>query len=168
MYLQKKHQQIKKGGKRKANAVTVSQLSRMGTSIGPFNPVNIWSLNDAYRFLFLINGTSDRYPAEQIDRLQSDNAFHEYLLSVTMAKLEEMHQAPSYMQNKYSKSSFSSLCQTTQIVFKMYIRNMIELLAEEKMALVCLSIECFRECLATADFLYKRKFLEFLKLIGRH
>lgn len=165
--MQKQHQQLKKGTKRKANAVTVSQLTRSAAA-GQFNPVNIWTLGDTYQFLLAINGTTERYPVDQIDKLRNDGGFNEYLLTVTMAKLDEMHNAPSYEQIKYSKSSFSALCQTTQIVFRIYINKLIKLLDEEKLKLACLSVECLKKCLCTADFLYKRKFSEFQKLIGRH
>lgn len=128
--------------------------------------MSVWSLSDTYQFLLATNGGCSRYPAEQIDQMRNNRAFTEYLLSVTMTKLDGMLNAPSYQQIKYSKSSYTSLCQTTQIVYRIYMQQLFELLDGDKLTLACLSIECFRKCLITADHLYKRKFAEFQKMIG--
>lgn len=162
-----KYQQLKKGTKRKANAAAVTQSSAMANAAGLFNPTNIWTLSETYQFLMAINCPSDRYPADQTEQLRQDNAFNEYLMTVTIAKLDEMHTAPSYLQIKYSKSSYTALCSTAQLVFRLYIKNCVDLLNDGKLNMACLSIDCFRKCLIVADFMYKRKFNEFLKLIGR-
>lgn len=109
---------------------------------------------------------SQHYTAVQINILRNDDDLCEYILSVAYEKIEEMHNAPSYKQMKYSKSSFSSLCDITKITLKVYIQNTIDLLENDKLSLAYHGVDCFRRCLTTADYLYKRKFAEFLRLIG--
>lgn len=111
---------------------------------------------------------SEKFTPDQINCLRNDDAFGEYVLSVATEKVIQMNTAPSYKQIKYSKSHFSTLCKITNVTLKLYTSNIVNYLDKGKSNLACLSVECLYHCFNSAQDLYKRKFQEFLKLIGNN
>lgn len=124
-----------------------------------------FSSNPSHTTSFSYSDT-DKFTPEEIRSLRNDDAFGEYVLSIAIEKVVEMDVAPSYKQIKYSKSNYSALCQTTNIVLKFYVSNTVEYLEKGNFHLACLGVECFYHCLIAAQNLYQRKMSEFMKLIG--
>lgn len=124
-----------------------------------------FNANPSHIILFSCSD-SEKFTPEEIRSLRNDDAFGEYVLSIAIEKVVDMDVAPTYKQIKYSKSNFSALCQTTNIILKLYVSNTVECLEKGNFHLACLGVECFYHCLIAAQNLYQRKMPEFLKLIG--
>lgn len=94
--------------------------------------------------------------------VKSNKHFVHYILQTTAAKVEDMRNAPDYLQLKYSKSSFRNLCEISSIIFSKFIANFGNVFEDYDDVTALNAIECFLQCMISAVTLYDRKFKEFL------
>ena len=102
----------------------------------------------------------------QVGQLRSNREFGRYILKSSIDKIASLCYLPEYHQTKYSQSAFGSLCQLTRIVFEKCIKTLADMCEKFDIISAQLSVECFYQCLVTANQLYKRKFSKFLHAIS--
>ncbi|XP_037947703.1 Fanconi anemia group I protein [Teleopsis dalmanni] len=120
---------------------------------------NIWDLAIVEKCLRLLH--EDIVPfasSANTSSLRSNPLIVRYVLEVATLKVEGIRLEPVYKQLAHSKRTLKYLTDITKVVYERCIKRLADLSQnfDEKSAV--LAAECFKECIITANTVYKAKF----------
>uniref|UniRef100_A0A1A9WN60 Fanconi anemia group I protein n=1 Tax=Glossina brevipalpis TaxID=37001 RepID=A0A1A9WN60_9MUSC len=122
-------------------------------------PENIWDLIVVERFMRLLHENVVPFAsASMTASLRSHVGLVRYVLEVAAYKVERMHLQPSYKQLSHSKRTLKYLSDITKVLYERCIKVLPMLWKEFDLTSASLATQCFRQCLNTANKLYKIKF----------
>lgn len=90
--------------------------------------------------------------------LRSHVALVRYVLEVAAAKVAQIRSEPAYKQLSHSKRTLKYVTDITKVVYERCIKRLPDLWRNFDMQTASLAMECFRQCLQTANEVYKSKF----------
>lgn len=98
---------------------------------------------------------ADRHDAAP---LRSKVSLVRYVLEVAAAKVTQIRLEPVYKQLSHSKRTLKYLTDITKVVYERCIKRLPDVWRNFDMHTASLAMECFRQCLQTANEVYKPKF----------
>ncbi|XP_073845314.1 Fanconi anemia complementation group I [Musca autumnalis] len=153
----------KKGPKKNktANDNEISNVTINGVPVKKIQsqPENIWDLNITEKLLRLLHEDIVPFASKHSAApLRSHVSLVRYVLEVAAAKVEQIRLEPAYKQLAHSKRTLKYLTDITKVVYERCIKRLPDLWRNFDMQTASLAMECFRQCLQTANEVYKSKF----------
>lgn len=90
--------------------------------------------------------------------LRSKVSLVRYVLKVASDKVEQLRLEPAYKQLAHSKRTLKYLTDICKVVYERCIKRLPSLWRDFDLKTASLAVECFRQCLQTANEIYKSKF----------
>ncbi|XP_059610608.1 Fanconi anemia group I protein [Phlebotomus argentipes] len=168
--LKEKWESVKKPGKKgKSLSVTkisfISQLSQV-PKFHPDKTTCIWDFATLERFLIIIYEKADIFGStQQITSFRENRDFHCHVLKITRDFLRDFPSQPEYKHVAHSRRLLMLLCSCSKILFKNCVKNLIPIMERFDVEAAALGVESFKQCLITADVLYKKKLCDILRFI---
>lgn len=88
-------------------------------------------------------------------------------MKVSVNYIMEIRAAPEYRQVIHSYTVFNGLIQCSNIIWSMFIRKLGNQSSQLDTKTAELCFEFFKQCIQTADVVYKRKFEKFLQIMSK-
>lgn len=125
-----------------------------------FKRSNIWGTNIVETLLnWMLDADKDCFSTDA----DESEKFKVYLLKVTTSQIESFRHAPDYRHVKHSRRMFSFLCQVSKALY-LTTRKITEFDNADRNQIE-LTLECFHQCLLTAETVYKKKLDRFFMQI---
>ncbi|XP_055838956.1 Fanconi anemia group I protein [Episyrphus balteatus] len=132
-------------------------------------PENIWHLSDIELFLRLLHEEPVKFAnSSAIAPLRSNREFVRYIYKVTASAVENLRNQPAYKQVSHSRRTLKILTDITKIIYEHCIKQLPSLWKNFDLKAAALCVECFYQCLNTANVVFLKKFDEFLKGVDYH
>lgn len=87
-------------------------------------------------------------------------------MKVSVNCITDIRAAPEYRQVVHSLTVFNGLMQCANIIWSMFIRKLGDQWSKYETITAQLCVEFFKQCIQTADAVYKRKFEKFLQIMS--
>ncbi|KNC26166.1 hypothetical protein FF38_06697 [Lucilia cuprina] len=122
-------------------------------------PENIWDLFVIERLMRLLHEDIVPFASRNCTApLRSKVSLVRYVLEVAAAKVEQIRLEPAYKQLAHSKRTLKYLTDICKVVYERCIKRLPALWRDFDLKTASLAVECFRQCLQTANETYKSKF----------
>ncbi|XP_075166591.1 Fanconi anemia complementation group I [Haematobia irritans] len=156
-----------KKGPKKTKPTNDNEISNITINGVPVKKIhsqaeNIWDLSIIERFLRLLHEDIVPFAARQdTQALRSKVSLVNYVLEVAAAKVSQIRLEPSYKQLSHSKRTLKYLTDITKVIYERCIKRLHDVWRNFDMQTASLAMECFRQCVQTANEVYKAKFQTF-------
>lgn len=90
--------------------------------------------------------------------LRSKVSLVRYVLEVAASKVEQIRLEPAYKQLAHSRRTLKFLTDITKVLYERCIKRLPDLWRNFDMKTASLAMGCFRQCMQTANEVYKAKF----------
>ncbi|XP_013097656.2 Fanconi anemia group I protein [Stomoxys calcitrans] len=153
-----------KKGQKKTKANNDNEISNVTINGVPVRKIlskaeNIWDLGTIERFLRLLHEDIVPFaPRHETSALRSRVSLVNYVLEVAAAKVAQIRLEPAYKQLSHSKRTLKYLTDITKVVYERCVKRLPDLWRNFDMQTASLAMECFRQCVQTANEVYKAKF----------
>lgn len=88
-------------------------------------------------------------------------------MKVSVNYMTEVRSSPEYRQVIHSLTVFNGLMHCSNIIWSMFIKKLGDESSQYDTITAQLCVEFFKQCIQTADVVYKRKFEKFLQIMSR-
>uniref|UniRef100_A0A1B0GJY9 Uncharacterized protein n=2 Tax=Lutzomyia longipalpis TaxID=7200 RepID=A0A1B0GJY9_LUTLO len=158
------------GKKGKKLNLTKTAIATQMTQLPQFTPgkptTNIWDFATLERFLIVIYEKANIYGSTQhINSIRENREFHCHVLRITRDFIKDFSSQPEYKHVSHSRRLFMLLCSSSKILFEHCVKKLIPIMERFDVEAAMLGVESFKQCLITADSVYKRKLSEFLRFV---
>lgn len=117
-------------------------------------------------FIIFFRETVPFASTEDARPLRVNRDFNRHVMKVSVNYISDIRAAPEYRQVVHSLTVFNGLMQCANIIWSMFIRKLGDQSSQYDTITAQLCVEFFKQCIQTADFVYKKKFEKFLQIMS--
>lgn len=88
-------------------------------------------------------------------------------MKVSVNYIADIRTAPEYRQVIHSFTVFNGLMQSANIIWSMFIKKLGDQSTKYDTITAQLCVEFFKQCIQTADVVYKKKIEKFLQIMSK-
>lgn len=114
-------------------------------------------------FFFFFRDSVPFASTEDARPLRVNRDFNRHIMKVSVNYIQDIRAAPEYRQVIHSFTVFNGLMQCSRIIWSMFIKKLENQSSTYDTITAQLCVEFFKQCIQTADVVYKRKFEKFLQ-----